>query len=107
MLMITSGDGKHRVQLEKQMIGDQILLVLQGGEKPHIGSVVTCEPGKDAIQVVLGSHKDYIVLKPIAETACKKFNTTVVAVGGIHIDNATKEDIEIVIKNCKRLESCI
>ena len=105
--MITSGNGKHRVQLEKQMVGDHILLVLQGGEKPHIGSVVICEPEKDPLLVRLGSHKDHIVLKPIAETVCEKFNTTVVAVGGIHIDNATKEDIEIIIKNCKRLESCI
>ena len=105
--MITSGNGKHRVQLEKQMIGDHLLLILEGGEKPHIGSVVTCEPGKDAILVSLGTHKDYIVLKPIAETACKKYNTTVVAVGGIHIDNATREDIDLIIKNCERLESCI
>ena len=105
--MITSGDGKHRVQLEKKMIGDHLLLILQGGEKPHIGAVVTCEPGKDTLLVKFGTHKDYIVLKPIAETACKKYNTTVVAVGGIHIDHATKEDIDLIIKNCKRLESCI
>ncbi len=105
--MITSGNGKHRVQLEKQMIGDNLLIILEGGEKPHIGSVVTCEPGKDAILVRLGTHKDYIVLKPIAETACKKYHTTVVAVGGIHIDNATREDIDLIMTNCKRLESCI
>ncbi len=107
MLMITEGSGKHRVQLEKQFIGDHLLLILQGGQRPHIGAMVVCEPGKEPALIRLGTHKDHIVLTPIAEMACKKYKTTVVAVGGIHIDDATENDIEQVIKNCKRLESCI
>lgn len=107
MLMITAGKGKHSVQLDRYEIGDDVLLVLQGGEKPHVGSVVVCQPGKEAHLIRLGSHKDYIVLRPIAETACEKYKTTVVAVGGIHIDNPTKQDIDIVIQNCKEIESCI
>jgi len=105
--MITLGKGKHRVNLEKHRIGDDFLLVLQGGQRPHIGAVVTCQPGKASSIVKLGEHKDHIVLRPLAETMCKKYGVTVVAVGGIHIDDATKEDIDLVIQNCKRLESCI
>lgn len=107
MWMITSGKGKHQVQLKKLVIGDHLLLILQGGEQPHIGAIVTCEPGKEPILLKLGTHKDYIVLGPLAETACRKYDTTVVALGGIHIDDATNEDIDMVIQNCKRLESCI
>ncbi len=105
--MITSGTGKHWVKIEKHMVGENLLYVVQGGEKPHIGSVVVCEPGEKSNTIRLGTHKDYLVLGPIAEKACKKYDTTVVVVGGIHIDNATKEDIDIIMKNCKELESCI
>ena len=105
--MITAGEGKHRVQLEKIMIGDDVLLILQGGEKPHIGAVVTCAPGEEPIIEKLGTHKDYVVLEPIAKKACESYQTMIVAVGGIHVDNATKEDIDLIIKNCRRLESCI
>jgi hypothetical protein len=55
----------------------------------------------------LKTHYDYIVLTPIAEAACKKYKKRVVALGGIHIDNATKEEIDIVVRNCKELEKCI
>ena len=55
----------------------------------------------------LGNHYDYQVLTPIAEEGCKKYNKTVVAIGGIHIDNATKEEIQIIINNCKELVKCI
>jgi gallate decarboxylase subunit D len=105
--MITLGTGKHRVEIEKHMMGENILYVLQGGEKPHIGGVVVCEPGEKSNIIRLGTHKDYLVLGPIAEKASERYDTTVVVVGGIHIDNATKEDIDIVVKNCKELESCI
>lgn len=105
--MITSGTGKHQVNLEKQRIGDHLLFVVQGGEKPHIGAVIICEPEKDAVISTLGSHKDHIVLTPLAKKACEKYQTTVVVTGGIHIDHASQKDIDLVIKNCKRLESCI
>jgi len=105
--MITVGTGKHQVSVEKHWIGDDLILHLKGGEQPHVGAIVSCEPGREATRIRLGTHKDHIVLQPLAETACKKYETTVVAVGGIHIENATKKDIELVVQHCKRLESCI
>lgn len=107
MLMITSGMGKHQVQLEKHELGAHLLYVLKGGENPHIGGVVLCEPGKKSKSIRLGSHKDHLVLLPLAKVACEKYDTTVIVVGGIHVDNATKQDIEIILRNCKELESCI
>ena len=107
MWMTTLGEGKHQVSLKKQLIGPDILLILTGGDQPHLGGVVLCEPGKKSQVIIRGTHKDHIVLQPLAEAACKKYNTTIVAVGGIHIDNASEEDIDQVIKNCKELETCI
>lgn len=105
--MITKGTGKHQVHLERKEIGDHLLLVLTGGEQPHLGGMVVCEPGKEPVVVRLGTHKDYIVLRSLAETTCEKYETTVAAVGGIHIDHATEKDIDTIIQNCKRIESCI
>jgi len=98
--MITSGEGKYKVTLEEKKIGKDILYILSGGEKPHIGGVVICEIGKDPQVILLGSHFDHIVLEPIAKKGCEKNQTTVVAIGGIHIDNATKEGIEFIKNHC-------
>ena len=65
-------------------------------------------PGLDNPYVIrLGTHHDHEVLEPLAREACLKYNTTVVAVGGIHIDNATKDEIEIIINNFRELMKCI
>ena len=105
--MITSGEGKYKVYLKKQMLDEDLIYILGGGEKSHIGGVVLCEPDKKPEFLKLENHYDYIVLQPIAKEACKKYNKKVVAVGGVHVDNATEEEIEILVKNCKELLKCI
>jgi hypothetical protein len=105
--MITSGEGKYKVFLDKKELDNDLVYILGGGEKAHIGGVVICEPGKKTQAIRLEGHYDDIVLKPIAEAACKKYKTKVVAVGGVHVDNASKEEIELLVNNCKELVKCI
>jgi len=105
--MITSGEGRYKIYLERKDLSNDILLVMRGGEKPHIGSVVICENEKISESIKFGEHKDYIVLEPIALAAAKKYKRKVVAIGGIHIEAASKDEIELIIKNCKELEKCI
>ena len=105
--MITSGEGKYKVFLEIKKLDDDVLLILGGGEKSHIGGIIICKPDEKTQVIKFKNHYDYVVLKPLAEAACKKYKTRVVALGGIHIDNATREEIDIIIKNCKELSKCI
>jgi len=105
--MITSGEGKYKVFLEEKKLTDDIIYILGGGEKSHIGGIVIYEPNKPSQIIKFKGHYDHIVLQPIAEAACKKYNKKVVAIGGIHINNATKSEIDILVKNCKELIKCI
>jgi gallate decarboxylase subunit D len=101
--MITSGRGKYKVWLQRHDICDDLVFFLGGGERPHIGGVVIAEPGKKIKAIRLTGHYDDMVLQPIAEAACKKYKKKVVAVGGVHVDNATKQEIDILVENCKKL----
>jgi hypothetical protein len=105
--MITSGEGKYKVFLEKKKIDNDLIYILGGGERSHIGGVVICEPSKEPRVIRLEGHYDDIVLKPIAEAACKKYNKRVAAIGGVHVDNASQEEIDLLVKNCKELVKCI
>jgi len=105
--MITSGSGKYKVWLKKEEIGEDKIYILGGGERAHFGGAVISQPGKKPKVIRMGKHYDHIVLEPIAVEACKRYNTTIIALGGIHIDNATKKEIEIIKKNCQELLKCI
>lgn len=100
--MITSGRGKYKVWLQRHDIGEDIVYFLGGGQRSHIGGVVIAEPGKKIHAIRLTGHYDDMVLQPIAETACKKYKKKVVAVGGVHVDNATKKEINLLVENCKK-----
>ena len=101
--MNTSGEGKYKVFLEKRELDRNIVYILGGGERSHIGGIAICEPGKKPNTIRLEGHYDDVVLKPIAKEACKKYKTTIVVLGGVHIDNASKREIDILVKNCKEL----
>jgi hypothetical protein len=101
--MITSGRGKFKVWMQRYTLGDDFVYFLGGGERPHIGGVVIAEPRKKVQVIRLTNHYDDVVLKPIAEAACKKYTKKVVAIGGVHVDNATKDDINLLVENCKKL----
>lgn len=102
--MITSGKGRYKVSIKKLELGDDLIFLLGGGEKPHIGGIVFCEQGKKPRTIKFENHYDYIVLETIAEAACKKYKKNIVVVGGIHIDNATRDDIDTIVKNCEKLK---
>ncbi len=101
--MISAGSGKYRVWLKETKHGDDIVLFLGGGEKPHIGSVVLCEPDKKTRVITRETHLDWMVGKPIAEKVCKKRKKPVLCVAGVHVDNASKNEIEQLKENCRKL----
>lgn len=105
--MITAGKGKLKVWLEEYKLTEERIYILGGGERSHIGGVIVKEPGKEMKVIKFEGHYDHIVLEPIAEEASKKYDVKVVAIGGVHVDNATKEEIDTLVKNCKELVKCI
>ena len=98
------GEGKTKVFFRRLSLDDDVIIIVGGGHKSHVGCVVICEPGKKTRNVNLPGHYDNKILQPLAIAACKKYKRKITVLGGIHIDNASKEDIETVIDNCRKLE---
>ena len=101
--MITFGEGRTRVWLEVQEIGEDIVITVGGGERPHIGGVVLKVPDEEVRTMPIGTHRDLEVLIPIAEATFEKYGKAVVVAGGIHVDDATPEEIQTIMENCERL----
>jgi len=105
--MNTVGEGKYKVWLQCEEMDNDLIYILGGGETPHIGGVVLKIPKKEIMIMKLEGHYDLEVLIPIAEAAADKNKKKVVALGGVHIDNASKDDIDQLVSNCKELIKCI
>lgn len=92
-------------------MGEDLILFLSGGEKPHIGAVAVAIPYKttsSASLISIQEHKDGDLAKPLAERIAKQLKKKVILVVGIHIDNATKEDIQTLVdKSYKEVDEFI
>ena len=98
--------GSHTLILKAETIGDDILVTIYGGDEHHIGGIALAYPTKshyrDATTVSVNTitapgHKDYLVANTTAEKMCKALNTLVVVSVGIHINEATKDEITEII----------
>lgn len=106
----SAGTGKCRADLMAAVTGDGLVVQLYGGDKPHVGAVAISLPRPSRANaaeiscstsvIPLLGHKDDEVAKPVAEKIAKAVNQPVVVIAGIHVDNATLEEIEKIVENC-------
>ena len=104
---------KSKVELVAHLTGNGIVVLLLGGEKPHVGAAVITAPRPSLsgesktscnswIVPILG-HKDDEVAKPAAEAIATATGQVTVVVAGLHVRDAEIQDISQIIVNCDQL----
>lgn len=103
--------------IQVTQVGEDFNIILQGGDKPHIGCTVIAIPrpslennGKmSATSSVLNvtGHKDEQLCRYLAETVAASRNAVTVCSGGFHIDDITKEQMKEVMDAVKEIALCI
>lgn len=88
--------------------GENVILLLTGGDVPHIGAVAVGVPrpsllnpevtSADASVFVLTGHKDDELAKPLAKEAASILGKAVVAVVGIHVHAPTEQEIAEIVE---------
>jgi alpha-beta hydrolase superfamily lysophospholipase len=100
--------GRHSIFLEVKDVGKDLLITIYGGDEHHLGGVAvayeTRSHYRDASTVSVSTltfpgHKDYLVANSAAEQICKALQRSVVVTTGIHYDNATEDEIEVILKS--------
>ena len=114
---VKTNEGTYDLEASVRLIGQDLLVAIWGGEKPHIGAVAVAQPRpslKDpegmsatASVICLPSHKEDGLTKAVSEILAAALNTPVVVTAGIHWDNISKDGIQKVIENSKILVDLI
>lgn len=114
---VATDQGEYDVEAHVQSIGEDLLVAISGGQKPHIGAVAVAEPRPSLKDPKVRSatasvfcyvgHKEDDLAKRAAEKLAASFNTRVVVTAGIHWDHLTEEGIGKVMQNSRRLVDLI
>ena len=97
--MISAGEGRYTVRLKSYNIGKDRLVIITGGEEEHIGSATLIEEKGHLQTISKKGHKDHIVSERMANIIYDKIGKDLLVVCGIHIDDASKEEIDILVDN--------
>lgn len=90
-------------------MGEDLTVLLYGGDLPHIGSTVLSIPraslkgdGLSTTSSVLNclGHKDDVLARIYAEKIAVKSNHTTVCICGIHVDGLSGDGIKAIYDGC-------
>lgn len=109
----TIGTGAESLSIQAFPAGSGAVIVLTGGDEPHIGAVAIAVPrpsladprvtsSTTSVYTVVG-HKDDELARPIAENAARRLNKVVVVVAGVHVNAATPDVIARITRAAVRL----
>jgi hypothetical protein len=103
------GEGYYKIKTYLILCGKDIVLTISGGSKYHIGATALAIPRPSlndpqktsataSVLSVVG-HKDDELARQAALLIASTMNCIVTAVVGVHVDDASEEDIKILIEN--------
>jgi hypothetical protein len=101
---LSMGSGRLRVKLELRHQGRDFLLLVAGGEA-HVGAVAVFDGrdgGSRAVVTEMPGHREGPLAGECAEILGRATGRTVVAVAGIHQDDATGEEISAIVANVRQ-----
>lgn len=106
---VISGEGLYTIKASVTLCGSDLNLCCGGGDTFHIGACALAVPrpslsdpqivSASASVICVTGHKDDEIAKEAALRLASKFNAHVSVATGLHIDDATKEDIAQLYQN--------
>jgi hypothetical protein len=115
--LVRTETGKYDLEAGLRWIGEDLLVAVWGGDKPHIGAVSAAQSrpslrdpnaiSATASVLCFPSHKEDELAKAMSEVLAAVLDTKVVVTAGIHWDNITSGGIRQVMENSKILVDLI
>lgn len=114
---LTIESGRIKINMKAIEIGEDLCVIISGGDSPHIGCVTLSVPRPSLSDKNINSattsilnltgHKDDEAARYVSHTLSSRLNKNVVITCGIHVDNITNEEINITIGLLKELTDAL
>jgi gallate decarboxylase subunit D len=112
-VILKTQEGAFDLTASVMKVSQDVVIVIWGGDKPHIGAVALAQPRQSlknpdkrsataSVLCILG-HKEDAVVKTVAERLAAFANHPVVVTAGMHWDNIQETDLNKIDKNVEIL----
>lgn len=91
-----------------ERVGADLVIVVGGGESPHVGCVVLAQPGPSRTTpggwtpsssvLTIPPHKEEPIARVVAEAVCRATGAVVVVTAGVHDDGLDRAGVESYLR---------
>lgn len=99
--VVDAGSGRSLTAWIRE-VGDDVVVVIGGGDRPHVGCVVLAVPttgrGESGFSpsssvLTIPPHKEEPIARAVAESVCSRLGRVAVVTAGVHEDDIDSEGI--------------
>ncbi len=109
---------KRYLEAWVRRVGEDLVVAVGGGEKPHVGCVVLAQPyastkGKTGATssscsvLTIPPHKEEPIARRVAEAVCGRLGRVTVATAGVHEDRIDRVGIETYLRLGEELADAV
>ncbi len=100
MIELQAQEGRVHIRLRALFMGDDLCIIVDGGDKPHIGAVslATGNTKTTPKTLCIPKHKDDVISEGVSQCIRNTLGLTTCCICGVHIGGITKDEIDIVLK---------
>ncbi len=91
------------IRAEVRKLDSGWTILVEGGMRTHVGSVTLAEPDGTEHTLERPGHRESSVSRLWAQSLAKTWNAPVCVCCGIHYDNATPEQLQMILAACSQL----
>jgi hypothetical protein len=98
-------------------VGQDVVVVVGGGERPHVGSVVLAQPHRPSSRsdgwsascsvLTIPPHKEEPIARAVAARLASECGRVAVVTAGVHDDNLDLAGIEVYLRLGERLAEAV
>lgn len=110
---VSAGRGRFRLTALVAAAGNDLVISIIGGDRPHVGAVAAAynavsagngkRPEVSASVITLPGHREDEIARTAALKLAKRFGVNVAVSAGMHWDVISGKDIDAVLKNADLL----
>lgn len=106
-------ESRRRIVASVNVVGDDLVVAVGGGERPHVGCVVLAQPAPSnacpgtwsasCSVLTIPPHKEEPIARGIASRLAEAFGRVTVVTAGVHDDNLDPEGVATYLRLGKEL----
>jgi len=113
--VVDSGSGRSLTAWVRE-VGDDVVVAVGGGERPHVGCVVLAVPtsgrgtagfSSSSSVLTIPPHKEEPIARAVAERVCRALGRVTVVTAGVHEDGIDREGITTYLRLGEELADAV